>query len=147
MTLRRTSGFTLLEMIAVVVILALLLVLIVPSYQQHVRDTRRTVAAAALMEAMIRQEQFFVEHRRYAERLSDLEFPAHPAAIDREGKWLAVESEERIYTIDLDTDANAYTLSATPQLGQAADRLCGTLFLDATGDRRASGELPARECW
>ncbi len=41
----------------------------------------------------------------------------------------------------------AYTLHAIPQLGQAADRLCGTLSLDSMGIKRATGGSATRECW
>jgi type IV pilus assembly protein PilE len=146
-TLRRSSGFALLELLVVVVIVALLLVLTLPSYQRHMMTMRRALAGAALMEAMMRQEQFFIEHKRYAQRLTDLDYPAHPYAIDREGRVVSGQADDRTYRIDLETGENAYSLSATPQLGQASDLLCGTLSLDSTGTKRASGARPARECW
>lgn len=141
------TGFTLLELVVVLVIVATLLVLALPSYQGHLRDTRRALAGAALLEAVIRQEQFFLDHKRYAERLTDLDFPAHPFAINRDGNAVVDDADDRIYLIDLATGANTYTFSATPQLGQAADRLCGTLSLDWAGTRRASGELGPDDCW
>jgi type IV pilus assembly protein PilE len=147
MTPQRNCGFALLELVVVVVIVALLLVLTLPSYQRHLMNMRRALAGAALMEAMIRQEQFFIEHKRFAQRLTDLDYPAHPYAIDREGRVVAGQAEDRTYLIELQAGEHAYTLSATPQLGQAADLLCGALSLDSAGIRRASGALPVRECW
>lgn len=147
MTPRRSTGFTLLEVIVVVVIVALLLVLALPSYQRYLRDTRRALASAALLEAMTRQEQFFLDHKRYAQRLTDLNYPTHPFALDREGNLLSDEAADRTYVIDLQIAENSYTLRATPQLNQAGDRLCGTLSLDSAGIKRVSGERAARECW
>jgi type IV pilus assembly protein PilE len=146
-TPRRSYGFALLELLVVIVIVALLLVLTLPSYQQHLMSMRRALAGAALMDAMMRQEQFFIEHKRYAQRLTDLDYPAHPYAIDREGRVVSDQAEDRTYLIALEAAGNSYSLSATPQLVQAADSLCGTLSLDSTGTRRASGARPARECW
>jgi type IV pilus assembly protein PilE len=145
--LRRSTGFTLLELLVVVVIVALLLLLGLPTYQRYLLDTRRALASATLLEAMIRQEQFFLEHKRYAQRLTELNYPTHPYAIDREGNRVADEAADRTYVIDLETGENSYTLRATPQLSQTGDRLCGTLMLDSAGIKRVSGERAARECW
>jgi type IV pilus assembly protein PilE len=143
----RAIGFTLLELLVVVAIVALLLVLVLPSYQVHLNAMRRAMASATLLEVMIRQEQFFLEHKRYAERLTDLDYPGHPYAIDREGNPVPDQAQDRTYLIELATAGYSYTLSATPVLSQAADRACGTLSLDSAGIKRASGERTARECW
>lgn len=143
----RGGGFTLLELLAVVVIVTLLLVLTVPSYQRSMLNMRRALASAALLEVMMRQEQFFVDHKRYAQRLTDLRYPTHPYAIDREGRVVSDQARDRTYLIDLAPGDDTYTLWATPQLGQTADQSCGTLSLDARGTRRASGERPVQECW
>ncbi len=147
MKARGVTGSTLLELIAVVVIVAVLLVLALPAHQRHLQNMRRALASAVLLEAMLRQEQYFLDHKRYAQRLTELDYPAHPYYIDREGQVVPPLSDERTYLIELATGADSYTLSATPQLGQAADRSCGTLSLDGLGVRRASGERGARECW
>jgi type IV pilus assembly protein PilE len=146
-TLRQSTGFTLIELLVVVVIAAFLLVLALPSYQRYLLDTRRALASAALLEVMIRQEQYFLDHKRYAESLTELDFPSHPFAIDRQGTAVADAADDKTYLIDLETVESAYTLWATPQLGQAEDRLCGTLSLDSSGIKRVSGDRPARECW
>lgn len=147
MRLRHSTGFTLIELLVVVIIAAFLLMLALPSYQRYLLDTRRALASAALLEVMIRQEQYFLDHKRYAESLTELDFPGHPYAIDREGTVIADAADDRTYLINLETVESAYTLSATPQLDQAVDRSCGTLSLDSTGVKRASGDRPARDCW
>lgn len=147
MTPGRSAGFTLLELLVVVVIVALLLVLALPSYQSYARDMRRALAGAALLEATIRQEQFFLDHKRYARRLTELGYPAHPYAIDHQGSVVPDHEQGGAYRIELATVEGAFTLTATPLSSQAADRLCGTLSLDSAGIRRVSGQRPARECW
>lgn len=147
MIAERPSGFTLLELLIAVTIVSLLLVLLLPSFQAQLYAMRRALASATLLEGMIRQEQFFIEHKRYAEQLIDLDFPSHPYAIDLEGNPVSEQAQNRTYLINLVTDGQTYTLSATPQLSQSADRDCGTLSLDSAGIKRVSGKRAVRECW
>jgi type IV pilus assembly protein PilE len=144
---RQQSGFTLIELLVVVVVVAILLAVALPAYQRQVIDTRRTLASAALLDVMMRQEQFFLGHKRYAGVLTELDLPASPYAIDAQGNAVSVLAGERVYLIELTTRSYAYTLYATPQLSQASDRRCGTLSLDSTGKKLVAGTATARECW
>ncbi len=147
MTEQRKNGFTLIEVVVAVCIVAILLALTLPSYQRQLRNTRRTLGSAELLQVMMRQEQYFVNHKQYAETLTELGFPESPYAIDSQGNAVSALAGDRIYHIELSMQQNAYTLRATPQLSQAADRLCGTLSLDSKGIKRATGGGAARECW
>lgn len=147
MTRQRQQGFTLIELIVAVCIVALLLVLSLPAYQHQLRHTRRSLVAAELMGVRMRQEQYFLDHKQFAGALTDLGFPGNPYAIDSEGNAISAQDGGRIYTIELVAQPDAYTLNAIPQLGQAADRQCGTLSLDSSGVKKASGAGTARECW
>jgi type IV pilus assembly protein PilE len=147
MTDVRLKGFSLTELLIVVSVVAILLTLILPAYQLQLMATRRSLGGAALLETMMRQEQYFVDHKRYAEILTELAYPTHPYAIDAQGSIVDDVAENRIYLIELTTRVNAYTLFATPQLGQAADRDCGTLSLDSSGQKRATGGGQGRSCW
>ena len=115
--------------------------------KRQLRNTRRSLGVAELLQVMMRQEQYFLDRKRYAATLTDLGFPASPYAIDAQGNAGSALAEDRIYLIELSVNQGAYTLHAMPQLSQAADRLCGTLSLDSTGAKRASGGGSARECW
>ena len=147
MTRHPGQGFTLIELIVAVCIVALLLVLSLPAYLQQVRSTRRSLGGAELVAVMMRQEQYFLDHKQYAGALTDLGFPASPYAIDSEGNAVSARDRDRIYTIELVTQQYAYSLHAVPQLGQAPDRLCGTLSLDSSGVKKVSGEGGLGECW
>lgn len=140
-------GFSLVELTVVLLVLAIVIMLALPAYQQHLRATRRSLASAALLEALIRQEQFFLQHKHYAQALSDLDYPADRYAIDAQGNRLAENAPQRIYLINLATRSSTFSLSATPQLGQAEDGLCGTLGLDANGTKRISGTGTLAQCW
>ncbi|MCB1690872.1 MAG: prepilin-type N-terminal cleavage/methylation domain-containing protein [Halioglobus sp.] len=144
---QKRSGFTLIELLVVIVLAVTLLALTLPAYQQQLRDTRRSLAGAALLETMTRQEQYFLDHKRYAESLTELAYPTHPYAVDAHGSVVDGMAENRVYLINLTTRANAFTLHATPQLGQAADSACGILSLDSNGAKLVSGENPGARCW
>jgi type IV pilus assembly protein PilE len=141
------KGFTLIELGVAVCIVAILLALTLPAYQRQLRDTRRHLGGAALLEAMMRQEQYFLDHKRFADTLTELAYPEHPYSIDARGDAVSAQAKNRIYMIDLTTRSNGYTLLAMPQLGQAADKACGTLSLDSTGAKRASEGGGGRACW
>jgi type IV pilus assembly protein PilE len=141
------KGFTLIELIVVVAIVAILLIVSLPSYQRYVYTTQRALARAYMLEVMARQEQFFLDHKRYAENLVELGFSASPYAIDAHGNLVSASSDQRIYLIDLSPSEGEYTLRATPQLGQIADRLCGTLSVKSSGVKFAAGAGAAAECW
>jgi type IV pilus assembly protein PilE len=144
---RRERGFTLVELAVVVCIVAILLALTLPAYQRQLGDTRRRLGSAELLQVMMRQEQYFLQHKRFAESLAELAYAEQPYAIDAQGNVVSAQAQNRIYLIDLTTRTNAYTLSAIPQLYQAANDLCGTLSLDSTGAKRASGGGGVRDCW
>ena len=141
------GGFTLIEVMIVVVITALLLMIALPAYQQQLQKTRRSLARAELMEVLARQEQYFLNHRQYAPQLTDLGYPESPYAIDASGNDLAATAANRIYLIDLATQANGFALYATPQLAQSGDRGCATLGLTSIGLKSASGKGATEDCW
>jgi type IV pilus assembly protein PilE len=144
---RRGKGFTLVEILVVVIIVALLLTLSLPAYQRQLRETRRSLGGAELLEVSTRQEQYFLDYKRYAETLTELDFPEDPYAISSQGDAVSIAADNRIYLISLSTLPYAYILQATPQLSQAADSLCGTLSINSKGRRGATGNGGIQECW
>ena len=141
------KGFTLIELIIVVSIVSTLLVLTLPSYQRQLINTRRSMGVAELLDVVIRQEQYFIDYKQYAETLSSLDFLTSPYAIGPDGEEVSVLAESRVYLIDLTTSKYGYTLYAVPQLSQVEDRLCGTLSLNSLGIKSATGDGPTSLCW
>ncbi|MEJ6541382.1 MAG: type IV pilin protein [Halioglobus sp.] len=141
------KGFTLIELIIVVSIVSTLLVLTLPSYQRQLINTRRSMGVAELLDVVIRQEQYFIDYKQYAETLSSLGFLTSPYAISPDGEAVSVLAESRVYLIDLTTSEYGYTLYAVPQLSQVEDRLCGTLSLNSLGIKSATGDGPTSLCW
>ena len=141
------KGFTLIELIIVVSIVSTLLVLTLPSYQRQLINTRRSMGVAELLDVVIRQEQYFIDYKQYAETLSSLGFLTSPYAISPDGEAVSVLAESRVYLIDLTTSEYAYTLYGVPQLSQVKDHLCGTLSLNSMGIKSATGDGPTPLCW
>jgi len=137
------AGFTLIELMIVIAIVALLVLVALPSYQSSVTKTWRSKATACLTEMAQGME------RRFSAALSY----AGPAATPQQLPPNSCTTEDGMaqrYAFDFtaDPDAAGFTLRATPQGDQAArDTGCGTLTIDQTGNRTASGALGTDLCW
>ncbi len=123
-------GFTLIELMIGVAVVAVIAAIAYPSFTEHLRKSRRAQAQQALMDVALRQQQFLLDTRAYAGTLAEagVALPTGLAAH---------------YTVTLsvgDPATPSFTVTATPQGGQAADP-CGTLSVAHTGARE-----PQR-CW
>ena len=143
----RDDGFTLIEVLVAVAIVGLLAAIAYPSYVDQVIESRRNVGKSALLQIADRQEQYFMDNKRYAADLTRLGYSADPVTVDKQGAEVPADDAERVYQISLAAVAQtSYSLSAAPQLWQAQkDTDCGTLTLSDEGQRTQSGA--ATDCW
>jgi type IV pilus assembly protein PilE len=111
MSLRRDSGFTLIELMIVVAAIAILAAIAIPSYQDQVRKSRRAEAKANLQDVQMLMERYRVDHPSYGTFTI-------PAGKNTKYYNLAIAA----------ADATSYTLTATPVSPQDVDT-CGTLSL------------------
>lgn len=139
-------GFTLIELIIAMVIASVLLMISLPAYQQQLLRARRALARAELQEVVVRQEQYFLDHRRYAASLQDLGYPDDPMVLDEQGNNLP-GSEGGIYRIELSMLDDTYTIYAWPHTAHPGDPRCGRLSFSALGVKGISGRGTLRECW
>ena len=93
------SGFSLLELMIVVAIIAIISAVAYPSYMQFVVDAKRTTATSVLMQVADRQQQFFMDNKRYTDDLTNLGFQASPLVINDEGKSVVSGHGDSIYSI------------------------------------------------
>ena len=140
---RRDGGFTLVEIMMVLVVLSVLLMVSLPRYLEQVHRTYRALARAELQKVVLRQEQFFIEQRSYAENLQQLGYPGESYVLARDGNVLAAASPG-IYRISMTPVGGSYQVTAFPL---QRDSRCGNLSLDGLGIRRASGPRGLAGCW
>lgn len=128
------SGFSLIELLIVIAIISLLAAIGYPSYQNHMRDTRRATAQGDLMELAQFMERQYSINNTYLDGANPptLPFTASPG-----------DGATAAYNIALtQTTQNQFTLTATPTGPQTGDR-CGNLTLNHAGQRTADDN----NCW
>jgi type IV pilus assembly protein PilE len=144
----KQRGVTLIEMLIVMVILALIASFAYPSYMDYVVDTKRTAATSMLRQVADRQQQFFMDNKRFANDLTNLGFANNPLVIADDGSTMADAANSRsTYTVTLaNVTPTTYTVTAAPLNSQAArDTDCGSLTLNQALLKDSSGG--ASDCW
>ena len=78
MIVKRTGGFTLLEVMIVVVIVGILAAIALPSYSNYVKRTNRSQAKQFLQDIANREEQYRLDQRAYTATLGSGGRIEHP---------------------------------------------------------------------
>lgn len=137
------SGFTLIEVMIVVAIVAILASVALPSYQEHVRKSRRVDAKETLTRMAALQERYFFQNSAYVVLQAD---------IDRLGGALSPEGWYQIALTSPQDGDNDFLITATPAPGspQAADDECKSFSIDQALRQTALDDADvdnAAECW
>ena len=140
-------GFSLIELMIVVAIIAIISAFAYPSYDRYVIKTKRSVAQNALLQVADRQQQFFMDNKRFAADITDLGFPASPYVVDDTGTSTVASDADAVYSLSLsNVTATTWTATAAPLNGQLSrDTYCGSLTITQTGAKGKSGA--SDECW
>jgi type IV pilus assembly protein PilE len=124
--MKRTPGFTLIEMLVVVALLAIVASLAVPAYFDSLRKSRRAEAVAGLTAIQQAQERRRANEPRYTTELAMLGLPSS-----------ALGSSYYTFRVT-EASATGYTVTATALAGtsQAKDERCTTMLI-----RMAEGNI------
>ena len=131
--MKKSAGFTLIELMIVVAIVSILLAVAIPAYNDQMRKSRRAEAKQVLSDVMLRQEKFRSNNALYGDVVGP------PNGIGPLGT-------SSYYNFALTSvTATGYVVTATPKNAQVGDS-CGALTL-----RMISGnvnKLPnTGNCW
>ena len=69
---RRQLGVTLMELMIVVAIISIIAAISYPSYEQFIVRAKRSAGTSMLMQVADRQQQYFMDNKRYAASLTNL---------------------------------------------------------------------------
>lgn len=131
--LRRSHGFSLIELMIAVAVISILASIALPSYQDYVRRAARSEAKAIMLETAQYMERYFSTNNSYLNA-------ALTSSVSPKG---ASGSAVRYnITFSVTPTATAYTIQAAPVNGQSSDS-CGTLTITQTGARTPT----TSSCW
>ncbi|MGY4531041.1 type IV pilus assembly protein PilE [Pseudomonas sp. TE3786] len=131
-------GFTLVELMVTVVILSILAAIAIPSYTRYVTRAHRSEAQALLNEAAAREERYYAQNNAFTSTVTNLGLRSSSGLSDNGYYQLSISTS--------DDTQGGYLLSATPQGSQAKDTECGTMKLNALGERSVTGS-DSSACW
>ena len=103
--MKRSRGFTLIELMIAVGIIAILAAIAIPSYTDYVRRGRITEAISTLSGMRVKMEQYFQDNRSYVGACAPATVAPKPA-----------DTAYWVYTCPAPL-ANTYLIQATGQLG------------------------------
>lgn len=131
MSRKRSTGFTLIEIMVVVAVVAILAAVALPAFNDQVRKSRRAEAISNLQDVQLRLERWRVDHADYTG------MTARPANTAFYGYTVTTAA----------ATPNNYTITATPVAGSSqAKDTCGTLSIAKAGATIARTPVDAK-CW
>lgn len=140
MKLKKTKGFTLVELMIVVAIIGIVVAFGYPAYRDQVMKARRADGMAFLLDIADRQERFYADRGTYTTTITDL---GYADANSPEGGYYSAS-----VTDDPANDLTiTFTVTVTPQNGQDADTKCGAFTLTSLGVKSISGSSSVQDCW
>jgi type IV pilus assembly protein PilE len=141
-------GFTLIELMIAVVVIGILSAIAIPNYRNYVQKAERGAAKAVMLNLMQTEERYFTNNGTY---LAIASLPTAAPAGWQNYSGSSTTSVKFNITVAAGTIASsttpisdAYKITAEPV---STDALCGTLQLDSTGAKAASGTGGVAQCW
>ncbi len=128
--MKKSQGFTLIELMIVVAIIGILAAIAMPSYTQHVIRASREAAQTELMQMAAVQEKIYLNSSSYTTAAITAAYTGQSAG----GLGITGTSADGKYTYGCVCNAQDFAITATPKAGttQAAD---GNLVINSVGQR------------
>ena len=144
----KSAGFTLIELMITVAIVGIIAAVAVPSYQDHVRQTNRAAAKAALYENAQFMERLYSKNNQYDASVGAdgrVNTPDDVAVVLPNTRSPTTGTAQYNISLQVVADTNnTFVLQAVPT-GTMAGDTCGTLTLSNTGLQGAGGNVAS--CW
>ena len=141
-TIRKATGFTLIELVIAITIILILAALAIPNYRGHVLRANRSDAMAALLQVAAAQEKFYMQNNTYT------------ADLGATGLNVGTASPNGHYTLTVtNADSNVFIVNAAPpdtSTGQGTDTQCRNFRVDQRGQKTATdsgGDDTTDICW
>ena len=141
--MKKSRGFTLMEIMIVVAIVGILSAIAIPQYSKYVVKSKRTEATAMLMEIANKQVRYHADNNSYASKIGQLGYGADATVT----AW-ANPTDTYSFSID-SSSTSSFSLKAAPKNEQATqDTLCATLTYNSAGVKGEGGSASSsKECW
>jgi type IV pilus assembly protein PilE len=157
---QRVRGFSLIELLVAIVIATTLVAIAVPSYNNFVREGRRTEAKTAVLDMASLEERYFNTQNQYSSSPQDLGYTGATFPVP----GIPLASGNYTITVANVTPATppstlvpgggtpaSFLITATVAAGtdQANDLLCQSFSVDSQGRQTATGSDPNPnvDCW
>jgi type IV pilus assembly protein PilE len=138
MAVKRTRGFTLLELMIVTVIVGVLAAIVLPAYQSQVRKGNRSAAQQFMQDVATREQQILLDTRGYVS-VSDGNFGNSPSNSTPGVGLPQPDTTSGKYTYAVaavnGNTPPTFTITATAINGQDSDANLHLLKLDEQGNR------------
>ena len=134
--IKKTHGFTLIELMIVLAILSIIVAIGYPSYLEQVRKSHRVEGMGELLKLADRMERAYTARGSYPTNLSEV--------------YVATTTDGGLYTLSIVSANNvSFTVRATPTSVKNPNKdKCHTFTMTSLGTKSVSGgSLSTDDCW